>query len=214
MTYKKFIKPTLFLLCLVPLAVLAWDAFSGQLGANPIEKINRRTGDWVLYMLLLTLAITPMKKLTGIAAVVRYRRMIGLYAFFYVLMHFSSWLVLDQFFDWSEIWKDIAKRPYITVGFSAFLLLIPLAVTSTNAMMRRLGRNWKRLHRLVYGIAVLGIIHYLWLVKADNREPLIWASVLAVLLLMRTSWFDQVWLKTRGVQRLGGKPGLQSGNQT
>lgn len=198
MTYQKFIKPLLFLLCLVPLAVLGWDALQGNLGSNPIEKINRRTGDWVLYMLLLTLAITPLRKLTGIGILVRYRRMIGLYAFFYALMHFSSYIILDQFFDWGEIVKDIAKRPYITVGFTALVLLIPLAVTSTNGMMRRMGRNWKKLHKLVYPIAILGILHYLWLVKADNREPLIWAAVLVILLLMRSDWFDRLWARLQG----------------
>jgi sulfoxide reductase heme-binding subunit YedZ len=178
-------KPALFVVCLVPATLLLWDAFTGGLGANPIEEITHRTGDWTLRLLLVTLAVTPLRRLTGFTALVRLRRMLGLFAFFYASLHFLTWLVLDQFFDWQSIVADVIKRPYITVGFTAFVLLIPLAATSTNAMMRRLGRNWTRLHRLVYVIGILGVIHFWWLVKADVLEPAIYAVILAVLLASR-----------------------------
>ena len=188
----KFVKPIIFLLCLVPLVSLVWSGFHGALGANPIEKVTHITGDWALRLLLLTLAVTPASKVLGWGFLLRWRRMLGLYAFFYAALHFLTYLVLDQFFDFSEIGKDILKRPYITVGFTAFLLLIPLAVTSTNTMMKRLGRNWKRLHQLVYVIALLAVLHFLWLVKADNLEPLIYAVILILLFAAR------VWLQRRG----------------
>lgn len=187
----KSIKPVVFLLCLVPLFFLIWNAFQGGLGANPIEKITHITGDWALRFLLLTLAITPARKLSGWSVLMRLRRMLGLYAFFYACLHFLTYLVLDQFFDFDEIIKDILKRPYVTVGFAAFVLLIPLAVTSTNKMMKRLGRRWKTLHQLIYVIAVLAVLHFLWLVKADNFEPLIYAFILLMLFTAR------VWLQRR-----------------
>lgn len=179
----RWLEPSVFLLGLLPAVVLLLDALSGGLGANPVEAITHRTGDWALRFLLITLAVTPLRQLTGWTWPGPLRRMLGLYAFFYATLHFLTYLVLDQFFDLTAIVEDIAKRPYITVGFTAFVLLIPLAVTSTNAMVRRLGgKRWKRLHRLVYLIGILGVVHYLWLVKADLREPLIYAAVLAVLL--------------------------------
>jgi sulfoxide reductase heme-binding subunit YedZ len=181
----RWVKPTVFAVCLVPAGMLLWDTLTGGLGANPIETITHHTGDWTLRLLLVTLTISPLRRLTGFTALVRLRRMLGLFAFFYATLHFLTWLVLDQFFDWQAMLADIAKRPYITVGFTAFVLLIPLAVTSTNAMMRRLGRNWARLHRLVYLIGILGVIHYWWLVKADILEPAIYAAILAVLLASR-----------------------------
>lgn len=184
----RYLKPAIFLACLIPLALIVWDGFHDTLGANPIETVTHRTGDWVLRFLLLTLALTPARRLFDWVWVLRLRRMLGLYVFFYACLHFLTYLVLDQFFDWGEIVKDIVKRPYITIGFTAFVLLIPLAVTSTQAMMRRLGRRWKRLHQLAYLIAVLGVIHYFWLVKADNFQPLIYAAVLAVLLAVRVWW--------------------------
>lgn len=183
----RFHKPLVFVLCLLPLAWGLWDAWQGMLGANPIEEVTHRTGDWTLRLLLITLAVTPLRQWLGWAWALRLRRMLGLYAFFYALLHFLTYLVLDQFFDWAEIGKDILKRPYITVGFSAFVLLIPLAVTSTNTMMRRLGRRWVQLHKLVYVIAVAGVLHFLWLVKADVREPVIYGVIL-VLLLAARSW--------------------------
>jgi sulfoxide reductase heme-binding subunit YedZ len=161
-----------------------------RLGANPVETLSHATGDWSLRFLLLTLAITPLRRLSGWNGVQKYRRMLGLFAFFYVSLHFAVYLVFDQFFDWTAIVADIARRPYITVGFAAFVLLIPLAITSTNGMIRRLGRHWQRLHRLVYLTAILGVLHYAWLVKADLREPLLYGGLLAALLGYRLWWWQ------------------------
>lgn len=180
------VKPLLFVAALVPLALLAERALNDNLGANPIETINRYTGDWTLRFLLITLAITPLRKLSGWHLVIRLRRMLGLFAFFYACLHFLSWIWLDQYFDLNAILKDVAKRPFITLGFTCFVLLIPLAVTSTNAMVRRLGgRRWQLLHRLVYFIATGGVIHFLWLVKSDITQPLIYGLLLAALLGFR-----------------------------
>ena len=177
-----------FGICLLPLARLVVLGTTGGLGANPIEFITRSTGTWTLVGLMATLSVTPLRRLSGRADLIRYRRMLGLFAFFYASLHFVTYIWLDQFFDPAAIAKDIVKRPFITVGFTAFVLLIPLAATSTHAMMRRLGRRWQQLHRLVYLIALLGVIHYLWLVKKDITEPLIYGSVLVVLLAMRLTW--------------------------
>jgi len=180
------LKAVLFLLALVPLALLVVDAVGNNLGANPVEAITHRTGSWVLKFLLITLAVTPLRKITGWHWLLRLRRMFGLYAFFYAVLHFTTYIWLDRFFVFDEIGKDIAKRPYITVGFTCFLLLIPLAVTSTNAMVRRLGaKRWQRLHKLVYIIAIGGVFHYLWLVKSDIVFPLIYGSILIILLILR-----------------------------
>ena len=179
------IKVVVFLVCLIPLGLLVWNFIQGELGANPIEAVIHTTGDWTLRLLLISLSITPLKIITGNAYWIRFRRMLGLFAFFYATLHLCSYVVLDQFFDWSEIIKDIIKRPYITFGFLAWVLMIPLAITSTRKMMSRLGSRWKRLHKLVYWIAVLGVLHFLWLVKADLREPLLYAGILAALLLVR-----------------------------
>jgi len=178
-------KPLLFLVCLLPLMRLAWLALAGGLGANPIEFITRSTGTWTLVGLLLTLGVTPLRRLTGRNELIRYRRMLGLFAFFYACLHFTTYFWLDQFFDPASIARDIVKRPFITVGFAAFLLLLPLAATSTQGMMRRLGRNWQRLHRLIYPVALLGVVHYLWLVKKDLTEPLVFGAVLVLLLALR-----------------------------
>ncbi len=167
--------------------LLVFNALTHNLTANPIKEITHFTGEWALNFLLLTLAITPLRKLTGLNALIAYRRMLGLYAFFYACLHFATYLVLDQFFDWREILLDVTRRPYITVGFAAFILLIPLAVTSTNKMVQRLGANWRKLHRLVYPIAVFAVLHYLWLVKADLLPPLLYAAILALLLMLRSS---------------------------
>ena len=182
---QKFAKPVLFVLCLLPLAILIVNAVGNRLGANPIEAITHFTGLWALRFLLITLAITPLRRLTGINQLIRYRRMLGLFAFFYVCLHFLTYVVLDHFFDWQAIGQDIIKRPYITVGFLAFVLLIPLAVTSTNNMVRRLGSKWRRLHRLIYLIGLLAILHFLWLVKADLLEPGIYGLILLGLLILR-----------------------------
>lgn len=185
------------LACLLPLSRLIYLGGSGGLGANPIEFITRSTGTWTLAGLLVTLSITPLRRLTGRADLVRYRRMLGLFTFFYGCLHFATYIWLDQFFDPAAIAKDIVKRPFITVGFTAFVLLIPLAATSTHAMMRRLGRRWQQLHRLVYPIAVLGVIHFLWLVKKDLTEPLIYGVALALLLALRLPWGIRLLQATR-----------------
>ena len=165
---------------------------SGGLGANPIEFITRSTGTWTLVGLLLTLSVTPMRRLSGRADLIRYRRMLGLFSFFYACLHFVTYIWLDQFFDLTAIARDIVKRPFITVGFIAFVLLVPLAVTSTQTMMRRLGRRWQLLHRLVYPIALLAVVHYLWLVKKDLTSPLIYGTVAVVLLVLRLRWGVQL----------------------
>lgn len=180
------LKAVLFVACLIPVTRLGWLALHHGLGANPIEYITRSTGWWVLSFLLLTLLVTPLRRLSGLNWLLRLRRMLGLYAFFYACLHFSIYIWLDQFFDWQGIVKDVAKRPFITVGFTAFVFLIPLAATSTNAMVRRLGaRRWQALHRLVYAIAILGVLHFWWLVKKDITEPLIFGTLLGVLLAAR-----------------------------
>ncbi|MCQ9379616.1 sulfite oxidase heme-binding subunit YedZ [Methyloversatilis sp. XJ19-49] len=170
----------------MPLLWLAFGAGTDRLGANPIEYITRATGDWTLRLLLVTLAVTPLRQITGWHWLVRLRRMLGLYAFFYASLHLLTYLWLDQFFDFEGIVKDIIKRPFITIGFGAFLLLLPLAVTSTNGMVRRLGgRAWQRLHKLVYVVGVLGVAHYWWLVKKDLTEPILYACILATLFGVR-----------------------------
>lgn len=182
----KITKPALFVLALIPLAFLVYRGMHDDLGANPVETLNRYTGDWVLRFLLLTLAVTPLRRLFGWNALLRHRRMLGLFAFFYACLHFLSYAWLDQYFVLADIIRDVAKRPYITVGFACLLMLIPLAATSTNAMIRRLGaRRWQALHRLVYLVGVGGIVHFLWLVKSDLREPLIYGAILALLLGFR-----------------------------
>lgn len=179
-------KALIFIAALIPLTWLIVDGVNGNLGANPVENITHRTGEWVLNFLLITLAVTPLRKITGWHWLLRFRRMLGLYAFFYVLLHFTTYIWLDRFFVFDEIGKDIAKRPYITLGFACFLLLIPMALTSTNAMVRRLGaKRWQRLHKMIYGIAIGGVVHYLWLVKSDIVLPLAYGLVLALLLVLR-----------------------------
>jgi methionine sulfoxide reductase heme-binding subunit len=178
------LKAVVWVLCLLPLALLVWDAFMDGLGAEPIENLTHRTGWWGLTLLLATLAVTPVRRLTGWNRVIPLRRTLGLFAFFYVCLHFLVYL-FDQDFTLRYVGEDVIQRPYITVGFSAFLLLIPLAVTSTKGMIRRLGRNWQRLHRLVYVAAGLGVLHFLWLVKADLREPLIFGAAFALLMALR-----------------------------
>ena len=179
-------KNLVFLAALIPLAKLAWLGLHDGLGANPIEKITRTTGYWTLTFLMITLAATPLRSVSGWSWPIRWRRMLGLFAFFYASLHFLTYLVVDQFFDWTAIVKDIAKRPYITVGFPAFVMLVPLAVTSTNKMVQRLGaKRWKNLHKLIYIIGIAGVVHFWWLVKKDITEPVQFAVVLTVLLGFR-----------------------------
>jgi sulfoxide reductase heme-binding subunit YedZ len=183
---SKWSKPAVFLLCLSPLGVLGWRALHGELTANPIEFITHATGDWTLRFLIITLCVTPFRKILYLPELIRFRRMLGLFAFFYACLHFTTYIWLDKFFDLPEMWKDIAKRKYITVGFSAFLLLIPLAVTSTAGWIRRLGgKRWQLLHRLIYFSATLGVIHYYWLVKSAVIRPLTYGAIVAILLLWR-----------------------------
>jgi methionine sulfoxide reductase heme-binding subunit len=172
-------------LCLTPLALLVWWGARDGLGANPIERITHWTGQWALVGLLATLAVTPLRRATGINGLIRYRRLLGLFAFFYATLHVLTYFALDHFFDLAAVVEDIRKRPFITAGFAAFVLLLPLAATSTTGMIRRLGRNWARLHALVYVAAGLGVLHFLWLVKADTRRPLLFAAALLVLLIAR-----------------------------
>lgn len=178
-------KPIVFVVCLLPVILLFRDFYLDELGPNPFEVLTRSTGEWALRFLLITLAMTPLRVLSGAGWPLRFRRLFGLYAFFYVCVHLLTYIWLDQFFDWEEIWTDIVKRPYITIGMLAFTLLIPLALTSTKKMMKRLGQRWKKLHKLIYLIAPLGVLHFLLLVKADLREPIIYAFILLGLFVVR-----------------------------
>jgi sulfoxide reductase heme-binding subunit YedZ len=178
-------KPIVFLLCAVPAALIGLDALRGHLGADPIRAIQLRTGWWTLTFLLITLAVTPVRRLTGWNGIGRYRRMLGVFAFTSATLHFLTYIVLDQFFAWRFMIEDVAKRRWITVGFASFLLLVPLAVTSTNGWIRRLGKRWVKLHQLVYVAAAGGVLHFLWLVKKDVREPALFGLVLVVLLALR-----------------------------
>jgi len=188
------LKIVVFLACLIPLGQLLYNAWAGDLTANPIEYITHFTGDWSLIFLLATLSVTPLRKIFGWNEIIKLRRMLGLFAFFYVLLHFSTYMVLDHFFDFERIVKDVYKRPYVTAGFTAFVLLIPLAATSTAAMIRRLGKRWQQLHRLVYVAAIAGVVHFYWLVKADIRRPVQYGAILALLLGYRLlSLWTQRW---------------------
>jgi sulfoxide reductase heme-binding subunit YedZ len=188
---NKWTKVPVFFLGLVPLGMLVWRALTGNLGANPVEFIQHATGDWTLRFLIFTLSITPLRKLLKVPELIRFRRMLGLFAFFYACLHFLTYLGPDQSFDLAAIWKDVAKRPFITVGFAAFVLLIPLALTSTAGWIRRLGgRRWQMLHRAIYISAICGVIHYYWLVKSAVLRPLTYAAIVVVLLLWRLGdWF-------------------------
>jgi len=195
----RWIKVGIFIACLIPLGLLGWDAYTQNLGANPIEKITHTTGDWTLRLLLVTLSVTPLCKLLGIPALIKFRRMLGLFAFFYSCLHFTTYIWLDKFFNLHEMLVDVAKRKFITLGFTAFVLLIPLALTSTRGWIRRLGgKRWQSLHRLIYVSAIAGVIHYLWLVKADIRKPLEYGAVLALLLGYRVVLWIRPAIQKRG----------------
>jgi sulfoxide reductase heme-binding subunit YedZ len=181
-------KVLVFALCLSPALLLVRKGFNGGLGANPIEFITHATGDWTLRFLAITLAVTPLRKVLRVPELVRFRRMFGLFAFFYGSLHFMTYLWLDKFFSWGEIAKDVVKRPFITAGFTAFVLLIPLAVTSTAGWIRRLGgKRWQMIHRLIYVSAVAGVVHYYWLVKSDITLPLFYGAIVALLLAYRAA---------------------------
>jgi len=179
------LKLAIFLLCLIPLLRLFWLAFHDDLTANPVEFVERSTGYWSLFMLLSTLSLSPIRLMTGRSWQLQYRRMLGLFMFFYACLHVMAYLWLDYAFDWSDIFKDIVKHPYVLVGASAFMLTLPLAITSNNAMIRLLRERWKQLHKLVYVIAILAVVHFLWLVKKDLREPMLYAAILVLLLAIR-----------------------------
>ena len=190
-------KPALFVLCLVPLVYLLWAAFTNHLGANPAQALSRRTGDWTLRFLCFTLAVTPLRQLTGAAELVRFRRMLGLYAFFYATLHLLAYAWFDMGFDWGDIVHDIPKRPFVLAGFAAFVLMIPLAATSFNRAMKALGgRRWKALHRLVYAVAVIALLHFWWMRagKHDFAEPMAYIAIVSVLL----GW--RAWRRARGMR--------------
>jgi sulfoxide reductase heme-binding subunit YedZ len=196
MTRKEIaiVKTLVWAVCLLPLLRLGWKGLSGGLGANPIEFITLSTGTWTLVLLLATLAVTPLRRLTGQSWLIRLRRLVGLFAFFYGVLHFITYIWLDKFFDVPDMTKDVVKRPFITAGFLAFLLLIPLAFTSTAGAIRRMGgRRWRLLHRLIYISGVSAVIHFWWKVKADVREPAIYATILALLLCIRLAF----WIRAR-----------------
>jgi len=176
---------------------LIWSGFQQQLGANPAETIIRSLGDWALYFILMTLAVTPLRRVFNWTMLIRVRRMLGLFVFFYACLHLIGYVWFDQFFDWNEIIKDIIKRPFITLGFATFLLLLPLALTSTNSMMKRLKKNWKKLHQLVYPISIMATLHYFWMIKADFRQPALVAFILAILLGYRLYVYKQSQKKTK-----------------
>ena len=194
------VKIAVFLLALVPIGLLLLDAWNNKLGANPIETISDTTGIWTLRFLVITLSITPLRLLTGQSIMIRFRRMLGLFTFFYASMHFLTYIWLDQYFDWPFIIEDIVEHPYVIVGFTTFLILLSLAVTSPRFMVRKMGKNWKKLHRLIYPAAFLASTHFIWQVKSDIREPLLYFALFSVLMLLRipaaqekipllTSWF-------------------------
>lgn len=191
------LKAVVWVLCLVPAAQLAWRAQAGRLTANPIEFVTLHTGWWALVLLMATLAITPLRRLTGWNDLIRVRRLVGLFAFFYTTLHLLTYVTLDRFFDFSGIGEDILRRPYITVGFLSFLMLLPLAITSTRNWVRRLGRRWQLLHRLIYPATALAVLHYYWKksAKADISEPLLFAGILVALLGARLAWW--AWQRTR-----------------
>ncbi|HKV05125.1 MAG TPA: protein-methionine-sulfoxide reductase heme-binding subunit MsrQ [Candidatus Acidoferrales bacterium] len=198
---SKWTKVVVFLACLAPFARLLWRGFHGDLTADPIAFVTHTTGDWTLRFVIITLAITPLRKILHLPLLIRFRRMLGLFAFFYGCLHFSTWIGLDKQFAWAEMWKDVHKRRFITVGFTGFVLMIPLAITSTAGWIRRLGgRRWQRLHQAIYLTGVAGVIHYYWLVKSDVRKPVFYGFLVALLL----AWRFGVWLVGRRRKSTGG----------
>ena len=208
-------KPIVWVLCLAPLAWLVFRTLTGRLSANPIDDITDFTGQWSLRLLLVSLSVTPLRRLTGWNGIVQWRRLLGLFAFFYVCLHLFTYVVLDQFFDPTSILADIAKRRFITVGFAGFLILLPLAITSTVGWIRRLGRRWQQLHRLVYLAAVCGVIHLLWIVKGDDlRRPALYGAILAVLMSIRAYYWiaPNGRLVGRSAKCEGGTPTAETAN--
>lgn len=203
----KAAKAVIWVLALIPAAMIFVDFQAGRLGANPIEEVLHRLGWWALLFLMLSLAITPIRRISGWNRIIRFRRLIGLFAFAYATAHLLGYVVLDQWFAWEYIVEDITERPFILAGFSAWLLLVPLAITSTTGWIRRLGRRWLVLHRVVYVAAALGTLHFFWRVKADTREPLVFAALLALLLLLRTSLAGRKLADLRGGRTRNGNGG-------
>jgi len=195
-----WLKPAVLIFCLFPVSQLGYQAYTGDLGVNPIETITRFTGSWALIFLLASLAVTPVRRITGWNELIKLRRMIGLFAFFYASLHFATYIALDHFFDFGAIGNDIIKRPYVTAGFIAFVVMVPLALTSNAAMIRRLGKRWQQLHRWVYVAAIAAVIHFYWLVKADIRRPAQYGAVLALLLGYRLfiKWRPRLAVKLSG----------------
>jgi sulfoxide reductase heme-binding subunit YedZ len=188
---SKWIKLPVFALCLVPLGQLAWRALHNNLTANPIEYITHQIGDWTLIFIVITLVVTPARKLLRQPELIRFRRMLGLFAFFYGLLHFSTWIGLDKFFDWADMLADVRKRTFITAGFTGFVLMLPLALTSTAGWIRRLGgKRWLALHRLIYITAIAGVVHYYWLVKSDVRKPLFYGALVTALFALRVGFWQ------------------------
>jgi sulfoxide reductase heme-binding subunit YedZ len=209
MTRNHILKPIAWIACLVPLALLVFGAFTGTLGANPVERITHRTGLATLILLLVTLAITPLRRWTGMLWLIQYRRLVGLFAFFYGCLHLLTYLWLDQNFRIAAMAHDVVKRPFITMGTLSWLLMLPLALTSTQKAIRSLGKNWLRLHRLVYAAAAAGAIHFYWLVKRDKQEPLLYLAILTALLGWRLAvWIAQVQAQQKAVG--GGAPSSQA----
>lgn len=195
---SKWTKRIVFVLCLVPLAILLWRIWQSDLGPNPVQFVEYTTGRWTLRFLVITLAITPARKILRMPALIRFRRMLGLFAFFYLCLHFLSYLGIDKYFMWDQIWADLHKRTYIIAGFTGFLLLVPLALTSTAASIRWLGgKRWRMLHRLIYGAAVAGVVHYYWQVKSDKRTPLLYGAIFGALF----AWRFGNWLFTKAKQK-------------
>src|SRR5258706_10929415 len=200
---SKWAKVVVFVLCLAPLGILIWEGFHGDWGPNPTQFLEHATGDWILRFLAITLAVSPLRKLLGLTQLIRFRRMLGLFAFFYAFLHFSIYLGLDQVLDFHGVWADIVKRPYITVGFTGFVPMIPLAITSTAGMVRRLGyRRWQMLHRAIYVSAVAGGIHFYWLGKSGVHFPPLYAGIMAGLL----GWRLFAWVSDRGRRPAPGAP--------
>jgi len=203
MLRNRWVKVLLFLVCLAPAAWLSWRFYKQDLTLNPLEYMTHFTGDWTIRMIVASLAITPLRKLLHLPDLIRFRRMIGLFAFFYGVAHFSMWFYLDKDFDFTEMWKDVAKRPFITAGFAGLLAMVPLAITSTTGWIRRLGgKRWQLLHRLVYFTAIAGVVHYYWLVKSDIRLPLLYGAIVAVELAYRVA----VWLTARKPKAVAKRP--------
>jgi methionine sulfoxide reductase heme-binding subunit len=198
MLRRRWTKIAAFLLSLAPAGYLGWQFYEQDLTANPLEYITHFTGDWAIRLIAVTLAITPLRQILRLPDLIRFRRMIGLFAFFYASLHFLAYLWLDRLFDFQDLAKDIAKRPFITAGFVAFVAMLPLALTSTRGWIRRLGgRRWQRLHRLIYLAGIAAVVHYYWLVKSDIRQPLLYGSIVGILLLYRAA----VWARARVLTR-------------